>query len=194
MPLLKREPDVFPEDLFESGANAPWTVAHVRSRQEKVLARHLQPLGVAYFAPQREKTVRRAGRTLRSYLPLFPGYVFLRATADDRALAWRSGVVVRMIEVLDQGRLFEELSQIRTLQRSGAVLVPHPAIPSGAPVRIVDGPFEGYVGVVLRDRGPERLLVSVSLLRKTIAVEFGRETVAPAPWAIAPPTAAALTA
>ena len=194
MPLLKREPNVFPEDLFERGAEAPWVVAHVRSRQEKVLARHLQPLGVPYYAPQREKTIRRAGRTLHSYLPLFPGYVFLRAGAEGRARAWGSGVVVRMIDVADPRRLEDELAQIRSLQRFGAVLVPWAALPAGEPVRVVEGPFEGYVGVVLRDRGAERLLVSVSLLRKTIAVELGREDLAPVRRNAVPLNAAALTA
>jgi len=72
MPLLKREPDVFPEDLFGSECGEPWVVAHVRSRQEKVLARHLHSVAVPHYAPQREKKVRRAGRNFTSYLPLFP--------------------------------------------------------------------------------------------------------------------------
>src|SRR5690242_9404213 len=59
MPLLKREPDVFPETLFESRFEAPWVVAHVRSRQEKVLARFLAPAGIPFYAPQREKRTRR---------------------------------------------------------------------------------------------------------------------------------------
>jgi hypothetical protein len=36
----------------------PWWVAHVKSRQEKTLARHLQPLGIPYYLPQREQKIR----------------------------------------------------------------------------------------------------------------------------------------
>jgi len=195
MPLLKREPDVFPEDLFGPECREPWVVAHVRSRQEKVLARHLQSVAVPHFAPQREKRVRRAGRKFTSYLPLFPGYVFLRASAEQRTLAWRSNVVVRLIEVSDQARLGMELAQLRRLQQAGASLVPFAAFDAGDPVRVIDGPFEGYVGVVLRERGVERLLVSVSLLRKTVAVEFEREMLAPVlPRPVSSPRAVALTA
>jgi len=191
MPLLKREPDVFPESLFDSPGGAPWIVAHVRSRQEKVLARFLSPIGVPFYAPQREKRTRRQGRNFVSYLPLFPGYVFLRAGAAERARVWRSNVVVRMIDVPDQDLLGTELAQIHRLQRSGARFAPARALDPGEPVRVVDGPFEGYLGIVVRDRGAERLLVSVSLLRKSVAVEFEREMLAPIPLFTALPPAAA---
>lgn len=192
MPLLKREPDVFPEGLFDSPNDAPWIVAHVRSRQEKVLARFLAPVGIPFYAPQREKRTRRNGRNFISWLPLFPGYVFFRAAAADRPLVWRSNVVVRLIDVPDPAQLHSELVQIHRLQRAGARFAPARPLETGESVRVVDGPFEGYFGIVVRERSAERLLVSVSLLRKTVAVEFEREMLAPAtirpvsPPAVAP--------
>jgi transcription antitermination factor NusG len=191
MPLLKREPDVFPETLFESRFEAPWVVAHVRSRQEKVLARFLAPAGIPFYAPQREKRTRRNGRNFVSWLPLFPGYVFFRADAAERPQVWRSNVVVRLIDVPEPERLHEELAQIHSLQRAGARFVPAPPLEPGEAVRVVDGPFEGYFGIVVRERSAERLLVSVSLLRKTVAVEFEREMLAPAARRPASPPATA---
>jgi transcription antitermination factor NusG len=194
MPLLKREPDVFPPDLFDSGRREPWLVAHVRSRQEKLLARHLRAMAVPHYVPQREKKVSRSGRRFVSYLPLFPGYVFFRPAAAERAAAWESGVVVRLIDAPDPDRLEMELAQLSRLQRAGATLVPYAFYP-GEPVRVVEGPFEDYVGVVVRERGAERLLVSVSLLRRTVSVEFEREMLAPVPpRTAASPSAGALTA
>lgn len=191
MPLLKREPDVFPETLFESDFGEPWTVAHVRSRQEKVLARFLAAAGIPFYAPQREKRTRRGGRHFVSWLPLFPGYVFFRAAAGQRAIVWRSNVVVRLIDVPDPGRLHGELAQIHRLQRAGARFSPARSLDAGEAVRVVEGPFEGYFGIVVRERSAERLLVSVSLLRRTVAVEFEREMLAPAALRRVPPPAAA---
>jgi transcription antitermination factor NusG len=194
MPLLKREPDVFPPDLFDAVRRQPWLVAHVRSRQEKVLARHLKAMAVPYYVPQREKKVSRSGRRFVSYLPLFAGYVFFRPDGASRSAAWESGVVVRLIDAPDPNRLEMELAQLSRLQRAGATLVPDAFCP-GEPVRVVEGAFEGYVGVVLRERGVERLLVSVSLLRRTVSVEFERELLAPVlPRAVSLPSSGALTA
>lgn len=180
MPLLKREPDLFPQNLFDLPAEGnPWWVAHVRSRQEKALARLLQPLGVPYYLPQRERKTRRAGRTFVSYLPLFPGYLFFRGTDDDRHAALRSNLVAQVIDVVDQPLLDAELGRLRALQESGFPLVCHPYVETGSAVSITDGPFRGCEGTVLRAKGQLRIVVSISLLRTSVAIEIDREALTP---------------
>jgi len=180
MPLLKWNVDLFPAGLFElPETDFPWWVAHVRSRQEKALARNLFPLEIPFYLPQREKRIRRAGRAFVSYIPLFPGYLFFRGSVAQRSAALRSKLIVKVLDVTDQGLLEGELLQIRRLQETGADLVPFHDLVPGDPVRVVDGPFKGYTGVVLRVRGKVRLLVTISMLRQVVAVEFEREVVAP---------------
>jgi len=177
---LKWTTDLFPSELFRlSPGDFPWWVAHVRSRQEKALARHLLPLEVPFYLPQREKRARRAGRTFVSYLPLFPGYLFFRGCATERNAALKSNLIVKVLEVRDQDLLESELMQIRQLQDAGANLVPYADVVPGDAVRVTDGPFRGYLGVVLRIQGRARLLVSISMLRQSVAVEFDREVVTP---------------
>lgn len=180
MPILKREPDASPADIFGlPPEDFPWWVAHVRSRQEKLLVRHLVPLGVPFVLPQHERRVHRSGRTFVSFLPLFPGYVFLRGRREERLKALCSNLLVRIIEVPDQELLAFELAQIRRLQEAGASLSPCAFLAPGDIVRVTEGPFEGYKGVVVQEKGTARLVVSVSLLRKAVAVEFDREVLAP---------------
>jgi transcriptional antiterminator RfaH len=179
MPLLGRELELFPQDGLElSETDFPWMVAHTRSRQEKALARQLTPAGVPFYVPQYEKSVRRSGRTFVSYLPLFPGYVFLRGGAQERQVALRSNLLVRVLEVKDQVLLGRELAQLRALQLTGARFVPFPELCEGDPVRVVEGPFKGYTGVVLRGQARLRLIVSISMLRQSVAVEFERSALA----------------
>jgi hypothetical protein len=179
MPLLKAGPEIFPTSIFElPEAEFPWWVAHVRSRQDKALGRYLLPLEIPFYLPQRQKSTCHSGRTRVSYLPLFPGYLFFRGSAALRQAVLRSNLTVRILPVFDQGLLTLELRQLQALRESGAVLTPYPPIAPGDPVRIVDGPFQGYRGVVLRERGGLRLLVSVSVLRKVVAVEFERDVLA----------------
>ncbi len=172
MPLLPQEAEIFPLTIFDSGD--PWRVAHVRSRQEKALARHLLQNGIAFYLPQIEKSVARGGRRFLSYVPLFAGYVFLRGGAAARRTVLRSNVVANMIEVENQALLDEELRQIRRLQLSGASLIPVEELVPGDAVRITEGAFAGYQGAVVRSARGDRLIVAVSLLRKAVAVEFPR--------------------
>jgi len=175
MPLLKREVEMSHSDIFELPAGErPWWVAHTRSRQEKALARYLFPLEIPFYVPQSEKHSRRGTRDRVSYLPLFPGYVFFRGSVADRVAVLRSGLLVGVLDVPDQGLLQRELRELRQLQESGAILVPHHEFHPGDPVRITEGPFTGYSGVVIRGQARLRLMVSITMLRKTVAVEFDR--------------------
>ena len=176
MPLLAKETDIQPEDIFSlSAGDFPWGVAHVRSRQEKVLARHLLQNGIPFYLPLTEERRKRAGRTFVSHLPLFPGYVFHRAPEGRRDVLWRSDVVANLIQVQDHDQLTRELEQLRRLQLAGAALKPYHELVPGEPVRIAEGAFAGYTGVVLRGKGHDRLVVRVSLLRQAISVEFDRD-------------------
>jgi transcription antitermination factor NusG len=181
VPILKREVDLFPRELFENAAGLPpWRVAFARSRQEKRLARHLVERQVPFYLPLQEKVARREGRLRVSYLPLFPGYVFFRGPALP---ALTSNVVCQVLEVHDQPGLERELSSLWRLQAAGAPLVPHAYLAAGDRVEIVAGPLRGFVGTILRQKGRLRLVVGISLLGRAAAAEVDREMVGPArPW------------
>ncbi|MFY9820393.1 MAG: transcription termination/antitermination NusG family protein [Thermoanaerobaculia bacterium] len=179
MPILKPEVELSPY-LFElSPAELPWWVAWVRSRQEKGLARHLAGHGVGFYLPQAKKPMLRTGRTFVSSLPLFPGYLFFRGPAAARLEALRSNLVVQVLPVPDQERLQRELVSLWRLQQSGAPLVPLPYLEVGDEVEVKNGPFQGWTGKVLREKGKLRLVVSITLLRQSVAAELDREVLAP---------------
>ena len=177
MPILKREPDVFPDSIFEM--TAPWWVAHLRSRQEKVLARYLRERRIPFYLPQMEKRTRRAGRTLVSWLPLFSGYLFFRGARDAKQEALKSNVIVNLLEPPDQAGFASELEQLHKLQLANVQLVPHPFVSAGDTVLITEGAFEGYRGVVLKEKGVRRLVVSVSFIRQSVALDIDREFIRP---------------
>lgn len=183
MPILKREPDAFPESIFD--LSGPWWVAHLRSRQEKLLARYLRDHQIPFYLPQMEKKIRRSGRTFISYLPLFPGYVFFRGGRDEKLRALKSNVIVNLLEPSDQAEISQELKQLHELQLSDAPLKPHPYVSAGDTVLITEGAFEGYRGVVLKEKAVTRLIVSVSFIRQSVALEIDREFIRPQPGATA---------
>jgi len=164
MPILRRESEIFPAGLFSMTDGGPWTIVHVRSRQEKSVAR--------LFMERKQP--------FKSFIPLFGGYLFIRLNDDTRQTLWATKAIVRMIQVDDQELLDQELRQIRTLQEAGAVLIAHPEIGAGDAVRIADGVFQGYMGIVVRELDLTRLVVSITALNKSVTAEFPRESVVPA--------------
>ena len=179
MPILAREPETYPDDLFErlGYADGPWWVAHVRSRQEKKLARYLREQGTGHYLPQYEQRTRSLHRERISHLPLFSGYVFFRANWRERRAALKSNVVVNLLEVSDQELLERELRDLWQAQRAGLPLVPYPYIGPGDAIGVIDGPFASHRGIVLRTKGRLRLVVTISFLRRSVAVELDREVV-----------------
>lgn len=176
MPILEQESALYPDDLFDMPTkDAPWEIGHVRSRQEKSVARLLLDAHKPFYLPQIKQTKKRGGRTLVSHLPLFPGYIFMRNVEGLRQTLWRTTAVVSMIHVPDQDQLHAELLQIRKLQTSGALLTAVADLVPGDAVDINEGAFAGYSGIVMEERGSLRLIVSVTILKKAVVVEFPRE-------------------
>ena len=132
-----------------------------------------------FYLPQMEKRVRRSGRTFVYYLPLFSGYVFFRGGREEKLRALKSNVIVNVLEPADQTEISGELRQLRDLQLTDAQLVPHPYVGPGDTVLITDGAFQGYRGVVVKEKGVTRLVVSVSFIRQSVALEVDREFIRP---------------
>ncbi|MFN7974912.1 MAG: transcription termination/antitermination NusG family protein [Acidobacteriota bacterium] len=180
MPILDLEVDLLPQDLFELPIEQhPWWVAYVRSRQEKVLARHLQRAEVAFYLPLECKRVAAVGPRAVAQVPLFGGYVFFRGQVEARREALKSNVIVSVLAVPDQVLLHQELATLRALQVAGARLVPLPEVVPGDLVRVTAGPLAGAMGTVLREKGGGRFVATVTFLRRTIAAEFDREMLVP---------------
>ena len=174
MPLLRKEIDLHPPDLFELSSEArPWLVLHVRSRQEKVLARHLLQSEIPFYLPLIERRWLSSGRRRVAFVPLFPGYVFARPLSSELADVLRSNVIANVIDARNQqAELQAELAQIRRLQLAGASFEPKDTFVPGDAVRITNGAFEGYTGIIMRESGRDRLIVQLTLLRHSVVVEF----------------------
>ena len=181
MPILKREPDFLPPDLFALAPERfPWWVAHVRSRQEKILARECGTRGIPFYLPLREQRNRRDPRRRTSYLPLFPGYVFVRGDAEhERLELLRTNLCVNILQVLDQEGLAHDLEQVRRLQETGLPLQAHPELAKGSLVKIAEGPFAGMTGCVTSLKGRSRFVVSVRFIHRSVSVALDRDELEP---------------
>ncbi|MFM2001363.1 MAG: hypothetical protein RI963_789 [Planctomycetota bacterium] len=172
MPILSSEPDCFPDNLFELGADdTPWWACYTRSRQEKQLMRTLRGDGIAHYSPVIPKRYRSpSGRIRESFIPLFSNYVFVRGDEMARYAAVCSGCVSRVMPVTDIPQLVHDLAQIQNLIRTGAPLAPEAQIDAGDLVRVRTGRFAGFEGRVLRRHQQTLLIVEVRFMNQGASV------------------------
>lgn len=193
MPLLPLEPFVYPEALFEAnpwqGDSARWWVLHTRPRSEKVLARKFMAKAVPFFLPLYHRRWRKGTQQFSSYLPLFPGYVFLFGDRDDRLTALESNLVANVLPVTehDQDQLYDDLSHVYGLIKSGSALTPEARLKPGTKVEITGGPFTGLEGKIIRQGSNLRFIVEVRFLHQGVSVELES-------WMIQPESSSALSA
>jgi transcriptional antiterminator RfaH len=173
--LLKQSenpPITWPEEKSIGEFVGPWWVAHTKSRNEKALAQDLIRKSICYFLPMTWKAHRRQGRTFRSLLPLFSGYLFFCGNENERRELLRTNRVANVIEVKDQRKLVAELSQIEHALRTGAALSPHRYIKAGQQCRVTAGSLAGLQGVVLKTERSARLILQIDMLGQAASVEI----------------------
>ena len=161
--------------------NFPWFALQVRSRYENVAAAHLSGKGYECFLPKYTTRRRWSDRFHELESPLFPGYLFCRLNPLDRhPIHITPGVVL----IVGQGKNPEpidetEIAAIRSAVKSGLPSQPCPFLKIGQRVRIDDGPLCGLEGVLLDFKGHHRLVLSVTLLQRSIAVQVEDAWVTP---------------
>jgi len=178
-------------ELVERATDAKaWYAVQVKATHEKRVASLLDYSRFEWFLPVYESKRLWSDRIKRVQLPLFPGYVFCRFGPCGRVTILKTPSVIRIVGVgytplpiPDQ-----EIAAIQRVVRSGLGVLPHPFLKAGEWVRIRGGPLNGLEGLIVDLRHRDRVIVSVSLLQRSVAVEIDSAWVVP----IQPPFNASL--
>ena len=154
-----------------------WFAIRVKSNRERITALGLRGKGYEVFLPeyQAEGTPGKARDAA-----LFPGYLFCRFDVTKRLpILTLPGVV----HIVGLGRVpspvdTEELESLKLVVQAGLLLNPNEPYTVGEKVCIQEGPLAGASGIVVA-RKSERLVVSISLLQRSVSVVLDREWLAP---------------
>jgi transcriptional antiterminator RfaH len=175
MPILGEEPSVYPATLLDDLVCQPserrWWVLYTKARQEKAISRDMLGFEIPFYLPLVKKTWVSRGRKVSSYIPLFPGYVFLYGSEQERISSLTTNRVSRVLAIDDPVRLLHDLRQLRQLIASKAPLTVESRLVPGNRVRVRHGPLVGLEGTVLTRRGETRLVVRVNFIQKGASVE-----------------------
>ena len=158
-----------------------WWAVYTRHQHEKVVAEMLSAKGFDVFLPLYQSTRRWKDRSKVLSLPLFPGYLFVRG-GIDRRLQVVTTPGVHMILYRGERVAIVPDAEIEALQRAvdGPFCVePHPFLKCGTRVRVTRGALAGIEGILIRKKNLFRLILSVDMLAKSVAVEVYSSDVEP---------------
>lgn len=158
-----------------------WYAIHVASKKEKCVASVLVEKGYQCFLPLYPKRTAWSDRTKVTSVPLFDGYVF--AHLDVR---FRLPVLVtpNVRAIVGHGKVpcaipDRHVDAIRTALCNGLPIEPCDCLNEGEAVRVTKGPLVGVEGSFVRYQGSCRLVISVELINRSVAVEIDRLCVEP---------------
>jgi len=156
-----------------------WFALGVTARHEKAISRMLHQKGYETFLPLYTNRHQYGKRSREFELPLFPGYVFCRFNPVTRLpIITTPGV----IQVIGAGRVpiaidYGEITALQRAVSADARLLPWPFWQEGQKGRITFGPPSGIEGIVMNVKDPVRLVLSVSLLQRSVLLEIDADCV-----------------
>jgi transcription antitermination factor NusG len=151
-----------------------WLALQVRSRYESTVAEHLSGNGYERFLPFYKCRKRWSDRVKEVDAPLFPGYLFCRFDPKNGLPILKIPGVIQIVGCngtplpIDDG----EIDAIQRFITSGIPSQPWPFLRVGDRVRIESGPLCGVEGILIEFKGNHRLIVSVTLLQRSVAVSI----------------------
>jgi transcription antitermination factor NusG len=157
-----------------------WFALSVMARHEKAVSSLLSDKGFETFLPLWRRRHRYQRRVRDFELPLFPGYLFCRFDATSRLLILTTPGVVRLVGAgrtpisVDE----QEVAALQQASQAEVIMQPHPYWRSGQKGYITSGALAGIEGTVVSLRNPARLILSVSLLQRSVLLELDSDCVA----------------
>lgn len=171
---------LYPEYLLsDNDQETKWRIAHVKSRREKKLVQFLSQNQIGYYLPLLKRRQNNKNRLRYSLMPLFTGYVFFKSTDYQRYLAMTSNHIASVIDVRDENRLVHELQQIKMALSLDLPMYPYDYLQEGQRVFIKRGPMKGIEGIVTKKKKNYRLILNVSSIFQSLAVDVDSDLVEP---------------
>jgi transcription antitermination factor NusG len=167
--------------LPEEYLRAAWYAVYTCPRHEKCVAEQMKRRQVRVFLPLYRAVHRWKDRRKELDLALFPSYVFVHLALKDRFHVLDIPGVVTFVSFRGMPAPLPE-SEIELLRRglNGRMrMEPHPYLQTGRRVQMRSGPMAGLEGVLLRRKEGVRLVVSVEILMRAVAVEVDEADVGP---------------
>jgi len=158
-----------------------WLAAYTKSRHEEMVARGLGAKDVRFLLPTFWKHTQWSDRVHRVPAPLFPGYVFVHVSHEERVRVLQTAGVVNIVAVAGKPSALrdEEVAMLRECTARPRYVEPFPFLQSGHRVRVAKGPLAGWEGVLVYRKNCRRLVVNIEHIMRSVSVDLDGADVEP---------------
>jgi transcription antitermination factor NusG len=150
-----------------------WVAVYTVARHEKVIARQFEERSIETFLPLYRSVHRWKDRKKDVELALFPSYVFVRISTNRKLQVLQVPGVVNIVSF--NGELAalpeQEINALRNGLDNQLCAEPCPYLRVGKRVRVIRGPMAGAEGILSRKKDRYRVVISVDVLMRSVAVE-----------------------
>ncbi len=150
-----------------------WYALYTAPRHEKSVAGQIERHGISCYLPLYRSVRRWKDRRKELELVLFPGYVFVQIALQDRLRVLQLPGAVRLVARNGQPSALPEceIETLRDRLAGSGTIEPHPYLRAGRRVRVRRGPMQGLEGIIVRRKDSCRVVFSMDLIMRSIAVE-----------------------
>jgi transcription antitermination factor NusG len=160
-------------------ATQAWFALQTMPRNEKKIDYLLKQKGYECLTPIYRQKRKWSDRTVEVDLPLFPTYVFCYTSPLILGKVIATRGVTRIIGFGGKPAeiAVEEIEALRLLTASNFLREPWRYLPDGTPVVVETGPLAGVQGIICQSENGRRLIISVTLLQRSVAIQLDDDTV-----------------
>lgn len=170
MNALSTVPTIAPMPSYPSSGS--WYALYTAPRHERLVADQINQRGIDCFLPLYRSVRRWKDRRKELAMVLFPSYVFVRMELKSRLRVLQLPGAVRLVTFNGQPAVLpeEEIENLR-MRLSCGKIEPHPYLSVGRRVRVQSGPLQGLEGIIVRTKDRCRVVLSIHLIMRSVAVE-----------------------
>lgn len=160
-------------ELSSQVSQHSWYALYTCARHEKRVAELIERRNVSCYLPLYRSVRRWKDRRKELELALFPSYVFVRMSLVNKQKVLEVPGVVHFVSFDGKPAALpeEEIEALRKRLAAKVGVEPHPYLKSGRKVRVRSGPLQGLEGIILRRRDRCRLVFSIDLIQRSLAIE-----------------------
>lgn len=157
-----------------------WYVLAVQLRKETFVERQLLSNGFEVKNPKYLKVIRHARNRKTAVRPLFPGYIFVRASNSQ--ISWRKANClpgsVGLIMFGDRPSSVNEefVEEFLSSSNEDGLIETEQIFQKGDVVQAIGGPFDGILGRVVNSSDSERVTILMNALNREVRTTLPRNS------------------